>query len=94
MKVDRLDCFVQVAKTLNFSKSAEVLHLSQPSISRIIHLLEQELGFDLFERNRNQVVLMPVSFYVNTRRRLRKPARPVRPDFRSKSALLVLRRPG
>ena len=53
MKVDRLDCFVQVAKTLNFSKSAEVLHLSQPSISRIIHLLEQELGFDLFERNRN-----------------------------------------
>lgn len=36
MKVDRLDCFMQVVKTLNFSKSAEVLHLSQPSISRII----------------------------------------------------------
>ena len=69
MKVDRLDCFVQVAKTLNFSKSAEVLHLSQPSISRIIHLLEQELGFDLFERNRNQVVLTKAGeiFYSHAR---------------------------
>ncbi|WP_020225548.1 LysR family transcriptional regulator [Holdemania massiliensis] len=72
MKVDRLDCFVQVAKTLNFSKSAEVLHLSQPSISRIIHLLEQELGFDLFERNRNQVVLTKAGeiFYSHARQLL------------------------
>ena len=59
MKVDRLECFVHVAETLNFSKSAQALHCSQPSISRVIHLLEQELGFELFERDRNQVALTP-----------------------------------
>ena len=32
MKVDRLECFVHVAETLNFSKSAQALHCSQPSI--------------------------------------------------------------
>ena len=72
MKVDRLECFVHVAETLNFSKSAQALHCSQPSISRVIHLLEQELGFELFERDRNQVALTPAGavFYPQARQLL------------------------
>lgn len=49
--------FVTVAKYLNFSRAADVLYISQPSLSKQIKKLEAELGFSLFERNTHDVRL-------------------------------------
>jgi LysR family hydrogen peroxide-inducible transcriptional activator len=43
---------VKVAEYRSFSKAADVLHLAQPSLSQQILKLEQELGVQLFVRNR------------------------------------------
>lgn len=46
----QIECFLCVAKHLNFSKAAEYLYISQPVLSRRIARLEQELGTELFDR--------------------------------------------
>lgn len=40
-----------------FRRAASALHLSQPAISRRVHLLEGELGAPVFDRIRSGVVL-------------------------------------
>lgn len=59
MKIDRIRCFESVGRTLNFSQSARELYMSQPSISRIIRSLEQEVGAKLLNRGSNQMTLTP-----------------------------------
>jgi DNA-binding transcriptional LysR family regulator len=49
--------FLSLAKTLNFSRTAEIVHLSQPALSLQIKALEDELGVKLFERDRRKTVL-------------------------------------
>jgi DNA-binding transcriptional LysR family regulator len=44
--------FLAVAKTLNFTQAADECHVSQPSLSRAIKNLEDELGGPLFRRER------------------------------------------
>lgn len=52
MKLQQLRYLNEIARQkLNLSKAAEVLHTSQPGISRQIQLLEQELGVEIFIRN-------------------------------------------
>ncbi len=46
----RLRIFVQCAENLNFTQTARELHISQPTISHHIKLLEQEIGLPLFQR--------------------------------------------
>ena len=53
----RIACFIEMAKTLNFTKAADNLFLSQSAISRNIRALEAELNLELFERNSKKVVL-------------------------------------
>lgn len=43
-------CFTVVAEHQHFGRAAEVLHLTQPSLSRQIHRLEQQLGARLLDR--------------------------------------------
>jgi DNA-binding transcriptional LysR family regulator len=43
-------CFTVVADYRHFGRAAEALHTTQPSLSRQIHRLEQQLGARLFER--------------------------------------------
>lgn len=50
MDIKNLTTFVQVAETGSFSRAAERLGYSQPTISVQIRQLEQELGFRLFDR--------------------------------------------
>lgn len=52
-----LECFVLVSKTLSFTEAAHALRVSQPSVSRQIRLLEQQLGVQLFLRDRHKVHL-------------------------------------
>ena len=47
MELRHLRYFVAVAEVLNFTKAAEKLHLAQPSLTRQIHNLEQEIGVQL-----------------------------------------------
>jgi DNA-binding transcriptional LysR family regulator len=57
MELRHLRYFVAVAEELNFTRAAEKLHLSQPSLTRQVHNLEEELGVRLLNRNKNQISL-------------------------------------
>jgi DNA-binding transcriptional LysR family regulator len=57
MEVDHVEAFVAIVRRGGFTPAARTLHLSQPAISRRVHLLEEELGAPLFERVRSGVVL-------------------------------------
>lgn len=57
MEINKLRAFVDLAKTLNFSETAENLYTSQSTISKQIKSLEKELGQELFERNNKNVAL-------------------------------------
>jgi DNA-binding transcriptional LysR family regulator len=51
MELRHLRYFVAVADTENVSRAALKLHVSQPGLSRQVHDLEAEIGFQLFERS-------------------------------------------
>lgn len=52
MNLDQLRGFMTVVRVGNFTRAAEELHLAQPSLSRQIHALEQDLGAQLLTRDR------------------------------------------
>jgi DNA-binding transcriptional LysR family regulator len=52
MNFEQLSGFVEVARLGSFTRAAEELHLAQPSLSRQISALEQDLGSELFHRAR------------------------------------------
>ncbi|MFC1922952.1 selenium metabolism-associated LysR family transcriptional regulator [Chloroflexota bacterium] len=47
----KLNIFIYAAETLSFSEAAKRLHLTQPTISHHIKVLERDLGVVLFERS-------------------------------------------
>ena len=57
MNSQQIDYFLRAVKHLNFTKVANELYTSQPTISRQIALLEEELGFDLFRRDKGNLRL-------------------------------------
>jgi DNA-binding transcriptional LysR family regulator len=57
MNFEQLRYFSITAKYLNFTKASEHLFMSQPTLSRQISLLEEELGLKLFFRNNRTVYL-------------------------------------
>src|SRR5213594_1828860 len=72
MELRHLRYFVAVAEILNFTKAAAKLHLAQPSLTRQIHNLEEEIGVRLLNRSKSQVALTEEgrSFLVDARRLL------------------------
>lgn len=52
-----LRCFEAAARTQNFSRAADELHLTHGAISRAVRLLEDDLGVSLFERRNRRVFL-------------------------------------
>jgi DNA-binding transcriptional LysR family regulator len=47
----KLQTFLHVAQSMSFSEAATQLHLTQPTISHHIKMLERDLGVELFERS-------------------------------------------
>ncbi len=59
MTTKQIDYCIEVAHTLNFSRAADNLFVSQPTFSYQIRLLEEEVGFTIFERNGKGAALTP-----------------------------------
>ncbi len=60
MNTTQLECFVSLANTLNYVKTADQLGLTQPAVSKQIKSLENELGTRLFDRTTRFVSLTQV----------------------------------
>lgn len=53
MEMHQIRYFLAVCDALNFTRAAESCNVAQPSLTRAIKLLEEELGGELFRRERN-----------------------------------------
>lgn len=65
MKIIQLEYFVAVVKYNNFTKAANFLHISQPSLTATIKKLENELGYELFIRTTKDIKITEkgIQFY-------------------------------
>ena len=57
MELRVLGYFLAIAREENFTRAAEQLHVTQPTLSRQIADLEQELGVKLFHRSNHSILL-------------------------------------
>lgn len=57
MELHQIRYFLAVAETLNFTRAADLCNVAQPSLSKAVRKLEEELGGALFRRERNQTHL-------------------------------------
>lgn len=57
MEMHQVRYFLAVCETLNFTRAAELCNVAQPSLTRAIKALEEELGGDLFRRERGRTHL-------------------------------------
>ena len=70
MKIEALQVFVAVAEQRNFSKAAQQLYLSGPTVSRYIAEMEKTIGDVLFIRNAHvcELTMLGKQVYVHARR--------------------------
>ena len=57
MTLNQLSYFYQAATLQHFNQAAEKMNISEPSLSRSISALEDELGVTLFEKKGRNVIL-------------------------------------
>ena len=77
MTTKQIDYCIELTHTLNFSRAAENLFVSQPTFSYQIRLLEEEIGFAVFARSGKGAALTPagaqfVSFLAGVREDLKR----------------------
>lgn len=59
MNSKQIDYILELSQTLNFNHAAENLYISQPTMSYQIKLVEDEIGFKIFERSGKGATLTP-----------------------------------
>ena len=57
MNTFQAECFLALSKSLNFTQTAEIMYISQPTLSRNIAALEEEIGVQLLIRTAKSVEL-------------------------------------
>ena len=57
MELYQVRYFLAMTRVLNFTRASEECNVSQPALTRAIHLLEDELGGELFHRERRNTHL-------------------------------------
>ena len=67
MEIQKLRYFQTIAKYEHITKAAEELHISQPSLSQAMHLLEEELGVPLFRKQGRRIGLTEFGVYLKQR---------------------------
>ena len=67
MELTQLRYFLEVARNEHMTKSAEKLHIAQPSLTKTIHNLEDELGVPLFVPSGRNIVLSEYGRYLKER---------------------------
>lgn len=60
MTLNELKYIVAVAKEKHFRKASEACFVSQPTLSIAIKKFEEEIGVDLFERNKKEILITPI----------------------------------
>lgn len=67
MEVRVLKYFLTVAREENITRASEILHISQPALSRQLMQLEEELGTQLFVRGRHSSTLTEAGMLLRRR---------------------------
>jgi LysR family hydrogen peroxide-inducible transcriptional activator len=67
LEFQQLNYFLAVARAENFTRAAEELGVSQPSLSRAIQKLEQQIGEPLFDRKPRSVTLTEIGELLSDR---------------------------
>lgn len=60
MKIKALEYFIAVAEFKSINEAARQLYIAQPSLTKSMHLLEEEIGGSLFQRTNTGVQLTPL----------------------------------
>ena len=67
MELRVLRYFLTIAEEENITRAADILHITQPTLSRQIMQLEEELGTQLFVRGRHSIKLTDEGLYLRRR---------------------------
>lgn len=67
--IPRIRAFLVAAECLNFTEAAKRLYVTQPTLSKQIALIEDDLGFKLFVRSNRNVSLTPEGVFLYKRMR-------------------------
>lgn len=69
MEIRVLRYFLAVVREESISRAAEVLHITQPTLSRQIAQMEEEMGVKLFDRSARRIALTPEGVLLRRRAR-------------------------
>ncbi|MBS6366293.1 MAG: LysR family transcriptional regulator [Clostridiales bacterium] len=67
MELRTLNYFLTVAREENITRAAALLHLTQPTLSRQLMQLEEELGVKLFRRSQHRIILTDAGLLLRRR---------------------------
>lgn len=65
MKIQQFEYFIAVVEQNSFTKAAQILHISQPSLTTAIKKLEDSLGYELLTRTTKEIKITDrgIQFY-------------------------------
>ena len=71
----RVETFLTVCETMNFTKAASLLHITQPAVSQQVRALEEQYGRKLFRYKSRQLFLTEEGeLFLRTARTMRQDA--------------------
>ncbi|MDO4467368.1 MAG: LysR family transcriptional regulator [Bacillota bacterium] len=90
MEIRQLEYFLEVAKEENISRAAQNLYISQPSLSRVMKELEEELDTKLFSKsNRNTKLTNEGQLFLQRAKEIVSLVRKTEEEFQSKEKEVV-----